>query len=407
MKDLYSFDLTYESAFETYHQVSAAYRAFFDELKLPIIVAEASSGDMGGDLSHEYHLPNAIGADTVATCSSCGYAANDEVATSRLATDEDSASGDARPPVCLWRGISKDRKTFVNAWLYKSRDDITKEDVNIHAVKAVVPDLDTSIAVNPMPLWEATWEEATKEGSDMPKLVNVVDSRLASVAKRLSSSPKIVPPQFRSSMEQKFITKGKDGTALNLVRLQDGDGCPRCDSGTLKIHRALELAHTFYLGTRYSKPLGARVALPQSPKNPVPVQMGCYGIGISRILGTVVEHLADEKGLNWPRAIAPFEVVIVPTSDATPEILDLYDRLAGNDGGSSDTAIDVVLDDRKQTFGWKIRDADTTGYPVVVILGKGWREDRTCEVQCRRLSVKEDVPVDKVPEFLKELLAKL
>lgn len=404
MKDLYSFDLSYDSAFQTYHEVSAAYKAFFDELKLPIIVSEASSGDMGGDLSHEYHLPNAIGADTVVTCDDCGYAANDEVAVCRPTGHVESAD-DPFSRLCLWRGVSKDRKTFVNAWLYKARDDTSREDVNIHAVKSAVPDLDTSVTGDPLPVWEAAWEEATKEGSSLPRLVNVVDPRLASSVEGLSSSPEIVPPQFGLLLEQKIITHSEDGSGLNLLQLKDGDGCPRCESGTLKIHRGLELGHTFYLGTKYSEPLDARVALPQSPKKLVPLQMGCYGIGLSRILGAVVEHLADKKGLNWPRAIAPFEVVIVPTSETTPEILDLYDKLSGS--GSSDTAFDVVLDDRRQSFGWKIRDADTTGYPVAVILGKGWRENKTCEIQCRRLSVKADVPVDEVPAYLKGLLAQL
>lgn len=404
MKDLYSFDSSYDSAFETYHEVAAAYKAFFDDLKLPIIVAEASSGDMGGDLSHEYHLANAIGADTVATCDGCGYAANDEVAVARPAAHAE-LGGDPSSRLCLWRGVSKDRKTFVNAWLYKARDDTSEEDVNIHAIKSIVPDLDTSITGDALPVWEAAWKEATKEGSPLPRLVNVADARLASSVEDLSGSPKIVPPQFGSLLEQKTITHAEDGSGLNLLQLKDGDGCPRCESGTLKIHRALELGHTFYLGTRYSEPLNARVALPQSSKELVPLQMGCYGIGLSRILGAVVEHMADKKGLNWPRAIAPFEVVIIPTSETTPEILNLYDRLSGS--GSSDTAFDVVLDDRRQSFGWKIRDADTTGYPVAVILGKGWRENRTCEIQCRRLSVKENVPVDEVPAYLKGLLAQL
>lgn len=404
MKDLYSFDLSYKSAFQTYQQVSVAYKAFFDELKLPIIVAEASSGDMGGDLSHEYHLANAIGADTVATCNSCGYAANDEVAASRPAAHAESTD-DPASLLCLWRGVSRDRKTFVNAWLYKGRDDTSKEDVNIHAVRSVVPDLDTSITGNALSVWEAAWEKATHEGSPLPQLVNVVDSRLASSVEKLSSSPEIVPPTFGSSLKQTTITRSERNSSLNLMRLMDGDGCPRCESGSLKIHRALELGHTFYLGTRYSGPLDARVTLPESPEKPVPLQMGCYGIGISRIFGAVVEHMADKKSLNWPRAIAPFEVVIVPTGETTPEILDLYDQLSGR--GSSNTAFDVVLDDRKRGFGWKINDADTTGYPVAVILGKGWRKDRTCEIQCRRLSVKEDIPVDQVPAYLKELLAKL
>jgi prolyl-tRNA synthetase len=96
--------------------------------------------------------------------------------------------------------------------------------------------------------------------------------------------------------------------------------------------------------------------------------MGCFGIGVSRILGAVAEQMTDEKGLNWPRAIAPFEVVIIPTSGVNEQTLEFYDRLTKHE--SSATGLDVVLDDRKEAFGWKMQDADMTGYPVVIVLGK-------------------------------------
>jgi prolyl-tRNA synthetase len=133
--------------------------------------------------------------------------------------------------------------------------------------------------------------------------------------------------------------------------------------------------------------------------------MGCHGVGVSRIFGAVAEILADERGLNWPRAIAPFEVAIIPASDLAEEPLRIYDTLAINNGTRS--TFDVVLDDRKRSFGWKMKDADMVGYPVLVILGRSFKENGTCEVQCRRLSVKENVKVDALPEFISGLLDQL
>lgn len=406
MKDMYSFDMTYEAAFQTYQDTVAAYKAIFKELKLPVIVAEASSGDMGGDLSHEYLLSHAIGSDTVATCDSCGYAANDEVATSRPAPL--GKAGDITAAnVCTWRGITKDRKTLVNAWLYKPHDGTSPEDVNIHAVKSVVPDLDTALTGDVLPVWKESVTAAT-DAANPVRLINVVDSRLAPYVEKLSGSPEIVPADFSTGIKQSTITQGENGASLNLLRLADGDTCSRCESGSLRIDKALELGHTFYLGTRYSEPLDARVSPPDAPGKPVPVQMGCYGIGISRIFGTVAEHLADEKGLNWPSAIAPFQVVVIPTSSGETEqgMLDFYDQLALS-GSRSEAPLDVVLDDRKQGFGWKMKDAELTGYPVAVILGKGWKEKGTCEVQCRRLSIKENVPFEAAPAYLRGLLEQL
>ncbi|KAF4123315.1 prolyl-tRNA synthetase [Geosmithia morbida] len=403
MKDMYSFDTTYESAFQTYQDTVAAYKAIFSELKLPVVVAEASSGDMGGDLSHEYLLAHPIGSDTMATCNSCGYAANDEVAASRPVPLSETSDVSASS-VCMWRGITKDRRTLVNAWLYKPRYDITPEDVNIHAIKSVVPDLDTSLTGDVLPMWKDALEGAPK---DAPvRLLNVVDSRLSPFVKELADSPEIIPSEFSVGPEHSTITQTNNGSSLNLLRLQDGDGCVRCESGTLRVDRALELGHTFYLGTRYSEPLDALVSLPEAPGKKIPVQMGCYGIGISRIFGTVAEHLADDKGLNWPNAIAPFQAVVIPTSDTTQDTLDFYDRLSQS-GTRSDAPLDIVLDDRKQGFGWKMKDADLTGYPVTVVLGRGWKDKGTCEIQCRRLSVRENISLEAAPAYLRGLLEQL
>ncbi|KAI5462983.1 hypothetical protein BGZ63DRAFT_412687 [Mariannaea sp. PMI_226] len=405
MKDLYTFDLTTSAAISTYKEISAAYRAFFSELKIPFIVAEASSGDMGGDLSHEYHLPSAVGEDTIFQCGSCGYAANDEVATSRIPSDlaEITKPGN----VNVWRGISQDKKTLINAWY--PRSDV--HDVNLHILKEIVPELDTTIDT-PFSFWQDTLQSGTTI-----KVINVIDTRVAGSFQNLQKRLPMIPRTMEhGTVKHSYIDCTHTGEGLNIVRIADGDGCPKCEHGTLKHHRALEVGHTFHLGTRYSIPLDAAVTLPQTevpeavaeglvPGSRNPVQMGCHGVGVSRIFGAVAEILADERGLNWSRAIAPFEVAIVPTAGLEEESLEVYDILAGRKGSGPN--FDVVLDDRKHTFGWKMKDADLVGYPVVVIMGKKWKESGTCEVQCRRLSVKENVAVDALQQFVSGLLDKL
>ncbi|KAL7942323.1 hypothetical protein V8C42DRAFT_332008 [Trichoderma barbatum] len=402
MKDLYTFDLTHDSAVETYRDVAAAYSAFFADLKLPIMVAEASSGDMGGEHSHEYHLSNAIGEDTVASCNSCGYTANDEVAASRSSKQLDETITPST--FGIWRGITKDRKTLVNVWYPRLANSPSKDGWNIHAVKSVVSELDTTVS-DAVSFWDEAVQQAEGRNGEL-QLLNVIDSRLATAFEDLRDELPLFPAHLSEShIPQSSIAQTPAGVDLNLLRITDGDGCPRCDTGKLEIHRALELGHTFLLGTRYSEPLEASVALPQNPGVKVPVQMGCFGIGVSRILGAVAEQMADEKGLNWPRAIAPFEVVVIPTSGVNEQTLDFYDALTKHDGAA--TGLDVVLDDRKEAFGWKMQDADIIGYPVVIVLGKAWREKGICEVQCRRLSVKENVKAEDVPQYLTALLERL
>ncbi|GJC77786.1 putative proline--tRNA ligase, mitochondrial [Colletotrichum liriopes] len=133
--------------------------------------------------------------------------------------------------------------------------------------------------------------------------------------------------------------------------------------------------------------------------------MGCHGIGVSRLIGAVAEHLADSKGLQWPRAIAPYEVVIIPATDLAEEGVDVYDEITASSGFD---AVDAVLDDRALSLAWKLKDADLVGYPILVVLGKLWKRDKgTCEVQCRRLGINETVPLADIRRRTSELLEQL
>jgi prolyl-tRNA synthetase len=203
---------------------------------------------------------------------------------------------------------------------------------------------------------------------------------------------------------------------LSLVRVHDGDRCSQCEKGTLTSNPAVELGHTFHLGTRYSEVLNASVSVnsavldgsaesggKSSKELIVPMQMGCHGIGVSRMISAVVNRLADDKGLNWPRAIAPYEVVVVPGKGLDSVAEQVYDSLTlGNS-----KPVDTLLDDRDKGMGWKLGDADLIGYPVIVVVGNGWKKNQTLEVQCRRLGVKEDVSLEALPTFVQNLLSEL
>lgn len=407
MKDLYSFDTSYESAIMTYGEVAEAYRAFFAEMKIPVFVAEASSGDMGGDHSHEYHMVSAVGEDTVITCDTCNYTANDEVATANPAFAQQRSASPSMDltGVQVWRGITKDRRTLINVWYPDKTRDRLQNEVNIHAVKKAVPDLDTSIN-NPVQAWEKAAGDIPHLGERSLQILNVIDMRLRPVFDDLESRLPVVPTfeQDQQSIPQASISTADTEEGCNFLRIMDGDGCPRCGHGRLRVNRALELGHTFYLGSRYTDPLDLSVTLPGAGAS-TPVAMGCYGIGVSRIFGAIAEHGADDKGLQWPRAIAPFELVIIPTSGTTAEVLEFFDSLTAE--SSASPRFDAILDDRKETFGWKMQDADLIGYPVTIVLGKAWREKGLCEVQCRSQSLKESVPTTDLHSYLNQLLSRL
>ena len=448
MKDLYTFDYSPALALETYHEVREMYARLFDELKIPYLVAEADSGNMGGKLSHEFHFPTPKGEDHVISCDSCDYVANEELAEASVARDV-ARSRDIvelhpqgqRPH--LWRGISHDRNTLVNVWYFPASDstDATRSipEINVHAIKAVAPDLDASIE-DPLSLWKhnASQSPTTFKASESSPSV-ILDLLHYEIAfptaewdEYLRPSPQLQHIEsWNDDISTEFIIKHrvrrhslrrdpKTTQPLNLLRIKDGDSCARCDDGKLKVQKAIELGHTFHLGTRYSTSLEANVMVPrnlvQDPTQIIPqkkegdktsclvaMQMGCHGIGVSRLIGAVADTLADEKGLNWPRVMAPYEVVVIPGKGNEDGALEVYDSLATK----NELPLDSILDDRDETLPWKMGDADLIGYPVLVILGKKWKKEGVCEVQCRRLGMRQDCLAHELPAFVRSLLVQL
>ncbi|KAL1868728.1 hypothetical protein Daus18300_005862 [Diaporthe australafricana] len=412
MKDLYTFDYSVNAALDTYEKVREAYsQIFIREMKLPVLVAQASSGDMGGSLSHEYHIPTALGEDHVMSCHSCGYVANEELAESRL-PDAPSAGSTYQPKA--WRGISKDRKTLVQVWFDSNQ--ASEEDVSTHAVKQVFPDLDSGVE-DPMPFWTTAIKEFTTTKESPVHVVNLFDCRLPK-DKGTSATDDSGDHDGLSHIP----VSNPQEDSVNFLRIRDGDACPRCDDGALKVQKAIELGHTFHLGTRYSEPLGASVSVParllpeEHGKEPrgseetavVPIQMGCHGIGVSRIIGAVADHLADERGLNWPRAIAPYHAVVVFNAKDASVAADagaVYDSLVT---GGQTAEVDAIIDDRPDAnMGWKLKDADLVGYPIIVVLGREWKASKRLEVQCRRLGFKDLVPMEDLRSRVTALLNQL
>jgi len=374
MKDLYTFDYSHEKALATYEDVRLAYKNLFDELKLPYLVADADSGNMGGKLSHEYHFISEKGEDNVWSCDACDYVANEELVEKKASS---ASTGDDRPPL-VFTGISHDRSKTINIHIPRPSKVPTEESptwhhvseyVDLHAVKKAEADLDTGI-------------EAATLDSLLAKTTSTVDIYDRSIAAGTS-------PQ----------------TSHDLTLTKPGDSCAHCDSGKLSVQKAIEIGHTFHLGTRYSEPLQALVAVPDKNQKEA-IHMGCHGIGVSRLIGAVASLLAAEGRLNWPRVIAPYETVVITADHVSEEdSIKVYDALAGQAGQEK---IDVAWDDRPiKRMGWKMKDADLIGYPVLVIMGNGWKERREVEVQCRRLGEKKFVRLEELSGEVLGMLEKL
>ena len=434
MKDLYTFDWNETQALETYESVKRAYSAFFDDLRLPNLVAEATSGNIGGNMSHEFHVMSSKGEDDVVSCDTCDYVANEEVAkrddgfpnnTVKVSIDQMKSMMQAVDPIYpeklrlrRYFALTQNGGDILQIIVPAREGNSKGTAFNPHVIKELYPNIDLNIGY--------TSEFDKSSVSDTSSSVgNVKNPYTICIIDRKISCEGFNPTHVTingHSYPAKVIRPG-----LDLAKIVEGDNCPKSNcSGHLKIQKCVEIAHTFYLGTRYSAPLNATISVPAAVppvNNPLaesdqpshqaqlghmstklPIQMGCHGIGISRLIATAANVLKDAKGLNWPRAIAPFEAVIVPTLDHENGASQVHDLLK-----EGDSPVDCVIDDRSTPFASKMKDADLIGYPVIVVVGKGWKEEpRECQVQCRRLkSLVLDVSVKELKGKIGELLAQL
>lgn len=194
------------------------------------------------------------------------------------------------------------------------------------------------------------------------------------------------------------------GRSVLLTKAQDGDKCSNCSRGHLRLRQAVEIGHTFHLGTRYSVPLQAHVK--DATDNQVPVSMGCHGIGVSRLIGAIAALLKDSKGLNWPLVISPFDLLVVPGYKTSPaDVTEMYDRLSTQRHGQG--SLDVAIDDRDKNMGFKLNDADLIGYPFIVVMGKTWGSKRAVELQSRRLGLKVEVSENDLMAAVQEYSKRL
>ena len=203
---------------------------------------------------------------------------------------------------------------------------------------------------------------------------------------------------------------GELGSAARVVygdyhNCKPGDGCPHCQKNRgviepMEITRAIEVGHTFMLGTKYSVPLNATF-VPVSGQGEEPIQMGCYGLGITRLLASIVEASHDHKGIIWPESVAPFRVVIVTSEDeacvtAAENVYDVVQK-------ALNAKAEVILDDRTETtLGFKMKDAELIGYPWMVVVGKGFLRTGSIEVQQRKTGEKWTLEWPKISEFFEE-----
>src|SRR6516162_659276 len=430
MKDAYSFDIDAEGLDVSYKKHYDVYCRIFDRCGLKYMVVEAHSGAMGGSQSHEFMVRSPAGEDHIVSCENCDYAANLEKAISKLEASEDlRAEGDGKPllvhtpgqktidDVARFLGVSPKNKIKTLALMANEIDRKTGKpkpravilllrgdhQMNEAKLSSVVAGRET----RPMQEEEIVALFKSPAGFLGPldinwaKSIDDLDKPILIVDEALRGRKNLISGANKEDYHLKNITPGEtfQPTAYaDLRTVTAGEACPNCGS-PLRIDTAVEIGHIFKLGYKYSESMGTRV-LDRQGKEVMPI-MGCYGIGIERILTAIVEQNNDENGFWLPPQVAPFEIVVVPTnvSDdkvrATAEEMTLSLKAAG---------FDVLLDDRDERPGVKFKDADLVGIPFRVNVGKKVTEG-TVEVVQRSTRQMQDASIGAITEYFQKLLS--
>lgn len=400
MKDAYSFDVSADAARESYDRMEAAYHRIFERLGLRYRIVAADSGTMGGSGSAEFQVLAQSGEDAIAACPQCNYAANVEVASTARA-EGDLPSGDLEPPskihtpgvktiealVAFFEGSAP--ADFLKSVVYQPAG--TDDDSPVLAVVRGDHEVNEVKLANALMADEVHFVAEPEHAGFLGPVGwsgrVVVDEAAARVADGITGANE-------ADHHLRHVRYGRDfsGQVIDIRLVASGDPCPLCGSG-LELYRGIEAGHIFQLGTHYSEVMKAHFL--DAEGNSKPIVMGCYGIGVSRLVAAVVEQLHDDDGLVWPRELAPYAAIITPLGGDEPTAVaqELYEALRAR-------GVAVLLDDRKERAGVKLKDADLLGIPLSLRVGKRGLKDGNIELKDRQGGQTSFVPRDAVVDHV-------
>ena len=372
MKDAYSFNADEESLDDSYQAMAQAYKNIYRRCGLPVLMAEADSGAIGGKDSHEFILATPTGEDTVITCPACGYTANAEKASGVYhelsAEDEESLEAVSTPGVKTIDGLAQylnisDEKTF-KAVFYMADGEVVfvtiRGDLEVNDIK-----LKNALRASDLRL--ADDQEVAKAGlvAGSASAIGIHDiKRVGDLS--ITRGNNFVVGGNKPDTHLRGANYPRDfqvDILTDIALARPGQGCPNCGQ-PLEAVRGVEVGHIFKLGTFFSEALGANYLDREGQHQPI--IMGCYGIGVGRLLAAAIEQNHDDKGIMFPAPIAPYQVHLVGLNLADEQVAEEAERLYQE---LKDQGIEVLYDDRTdQTAGVKLNDVDLLGLPVRLVV---------------------------------------
>ena len=419
MKDAYSFDRDVESMEASYKKMYDAYCRIFERCGLPYIPVEADPGMMGGNISHEFMVPSEAGEDVIAVCRKCKYAASTQIAACVTKDERRLPAGKAgttkhesklpiaeveTPDMKTIEKVSEFLKVepvkLVKTLLYKADDkvvalllrgDFEANETKVkNYLKSSLLELADENAVEAI-----TGAPAGYSGPvSLNKVRIVADNSVKDMVNFVTGANKKDAHLINVNIGRDFEVK----EFADLRIITEVDLCPYCGK-EIDIKRAIEVGHTFKLGTKYSEILGAKV-LEQDGKT-IPAIMGCYGIGVTRIIPALIETSNDKDGIIWPMSIAPYQIMIVALNVASKKVKDLSETVYKD---LIKAGYEVLFDDRDISAGIKFKDADLIGIPIQIIVGEKNAKKDVVEIKDRRDRNVVEVKSKDTVTHLKQLI---
>jgi prolyl-tRNA synthetase len=410
MKDAYSFDRDAAGMAESYQVMYDAYLRVFDRCGLDCVIVEADPGTIGGGINHEFMALADVGEDLFVRCENGDYSADTEAATPKI--PEAPASGEAAPLTevetpgaatidLVATALNVSASQTLKTMLFKSGGETV---VVLVPGDREVNERKLSRLYFPAPIERFEEADFTAGGyakgyvgpQGLPEAITVLADHSVRVGTDwVTGANRTDAHVTGANVDRDFrVDRYED-----LVEIREGDRCP-IDGGELHIGRSIVVGHIFQLGTKYSEPLASTFL--DEDGTAKHYEMGCYGIGLTRIMAAAVEQRHDEHGIVWPKAIAPFQVAVVMANQDIPEVTSHAERIYAE---LIAQGVEAVLDDRDERAGAKFADADLIGYPVQVTVGKRGIEAGTVDLKLRATGERTTAPLGGAAEAVRALLA--
>ncbi len=413
MKDAYSFHVDVEDSQREYDNMFQTYKRIFSRCGLQFRAVEADTGAIGGSQSHEFQVLAESGEDAIVSCNKCEYAANvqkAEIKARRPAGRDlnenspklEKVSTPGKKSVAeVAEYLRLPAEKFIKTLVYRTDNNrlvavLVRGDHEINELKlqAVLGCREVALAD------EAEVKAATQVspgflGPMGLKLRTVADLSIQGMRGAVTGANELDAHYIEVDQERDFTPSAFADLRLVVA----GDSCPRCDEGFLESHRGIEVGQVFYLGKKYSESLGATYLDTEGRERSI--EMGCYGIGISRLVAAAIEQNNDSNGIIWPFSIAPFHVLLLPINYRDKAIQGASDRLYQE---LEKRGLEVLLDDRDERPGVKFKDADLIGIPFRLTIGAKGLEKNAVELRWRRDGKTDEIPLGDAAQAIHSII---